>query len=276
MKRFFFSIALLLSVNLAAQEVKFYGEAKQGGIIIGIGKNISGVWLDGKQLQVDKSALFIFGFDRDAKGKSKLKVKFKNKKVETYSYVIEAQKYEEQRLQLAQKYVTPPKKLTDRIRREARTMKAARAKIGTVKEAFFISGFNYPVDSINIKGVFGSRRILNNIPKNIHNGVDFSADEGDSVYSISDGIVRLAGENFFFNGNFILIDHGQGLSSVYLHLSKLLVKNGQKIQKGELIGLAGSTGRSTAPHLHLGVQWYKKRIDPMSLFSLQIPSGERD
>ncbi|MFA7229162.1 MAG: M23 family metallopeptidase, partial [Melioribacteraceae bacterium] len=86
--------------------------------------------------------------------------------------------------------------------------------------------------------------------------------------------VRLSGKNFYYNGNFILLDHGQGLTSVYLHLSKLNAGDGQKIKKGEVIGLAGSTGRSTGPHLHLGVQWYKKRIDPQNLLNLVLPSKE--
>jgi murein DD-endopeptidase MepM/ murein hydrolase activator NlpD len=270
LKKFIFLNILFFFTTLFAQELKFYGEAKPGGIIIGVGKNIVSAFLNNTKLQIDKSGAFVFGFDRNAKGKAKLKLRFKNKKTETYEYILEPREYEEQNLTLAKKYVTPPRRESKRIKREAQLMKAARAKVGKLKDALYISGFTYPVDSVNIKGVFGSQRILNNIPKNIHNGVDFSADEGDSVYSISNGIVRLAGENFFYNGNFILIDHGQGLSSVYLHMSKLLVKNGQEIQKGGLIGLAGSTGRSTAPHLHLGVQWYKKRIDPMSLFEMKL------
>ena len=120
-------------------------------------------------------------------------------------------------------------------------------------------------------GVFGSQRILNGKPRNIHNGLDFGAETGDSIRAITDGIVRIAGDNFFYNGNFVLLDHGQGLSSVYLHMSKIIATNGQKVKKGEVIGLVGSTGRATGPHLHLGVQWYGKRIDPMCLFELKFP-----
>ena len=153
-------------------------------------------------------------------------------------------------------------------------MKAARAKVGKMTNALYMSGFAYPVDSVNIKSVFGSQRILNGKKANIHNGLDFSAEVGDSIRAISDGIVRIAGKSFYYNGNFILLDHGQGLTSVYLHMSKIIAKDNQKIKKGEVIGLAGSTGRATGPHLHLGVQWYKKRIDPMSLFNLILPSKE--
>jgi len=274
MRAIFIFVVLFLTTTLTAQEIKFYGEAKQGGIIIGIGKNISSVQLNGANIQFDKSGAFVFGFDRDAKGISKLKVRFKNKKVETFEYTLEPLKYEEQRLTIAKKYVTPPRKELKKINREAQLMKAARAEVGKLKTALFISGFTYPVDSVDIRSVFGSQRILNGKKANIHNGLDFSAKVGDSIRAISDGIVRIAGDNFYYNGNFVLLDHGQGLTSVYLHMSKIIAKDNQKVKKGEVIGLAGSTGRATGPHLHLGVQWYKKRIDPMSLFTITLPLKE--
>ena len=111
-------------------------------------------------------------------------------------------------------------------------MKKARAKMQNVKTAYYSGGVVFPVDSVEITGDFGVKRILNGKPKNEHNGIDFSGEEGDSVYAISDGIVRLAAENFYYNGTFVLLDHGQGLSSVYLHLSKLHVKSGKKVKKG--------------------------------------------
>lgn len=238
--------------------------------MIGIGKNISRVTLNNQKLLFDKSGMFIFGFDRDAKGEQVLKVFFKNKKTRTFTYIPEKREYETQRLQVARKFVIPPSRELNRIEKEAAEMKAARLKIGKLKDAMYSSGFVYPLDSVKITGVFGSQRILNGRRANIHNGLDFSAEEGDSIRAIAGGIVRIAGDNFFYNGNFVLLDHGQGLSSVYLHMSKLLVETGQKVKKGEIIGLVGTSGRSTGPHLHLGIQWYKKRIDPMSLFEIKF------
>ena len=274
MKKIIFLNILFLFTTLLAQEINFYGEAKPGGIVIGVGKNIVSAFLNETKLQVDKSGAFVFGFDRDAKGETKLKLSFKNRKTETYEYTLEPRQYEEQRLTLAKKYVTPPRKELNRIKRENQMMKTARAKVGKVKDALFMVGFAYPVDSVDIGSTFGVQRILNGKPSNVHNGLDFRAKEGDSIYAISDGIVRIAGNNFFYNGNFILLDHGQGLTSVYLHMSKIIAKDGAKVKKGELIGLAGSTGRATGPHLHLGVQWHKERIDPMFLFTINLPSNE--
>ena len=153
-------------------------------------------------------------------------------------------------------------------------MKAARASVGKMKNALCISGFSYPVDTVNIHSVFGSQRILNGRKANVHNGLDFAGSEGDTIRAVSDGVVRIAGKDFFYNGNFILLDHGQGLTSVYLHMSRLIARTNQKVKKGEAIGLIGATGRATGPHLHLGVQWFKKRIDPMNLFNISLPSQE--
>lgn len=263
-------IFLFFISYVQAQEINFYGEAKEGGIVIGIGKNISRVTLNDQKLLFDKSGMFIFGFDRDAKGKQKLKVTFKNKKTKTFVYDLLKREYETQRLRIAAKYVSPPKRELKRIKEEAAEMKIARDKFSKSGDAMYSSGFAYPLDSVKITGVFGSQRILNGRPRNIHNGLDFSAEEGDSIRAISNGFVRIAGEHFFYNGNFVLLDHGQGLNSVYLHMSKLLVETGQKVKKGDVIGLVGATGRATGPHLHLGVQWYKKRIDPMSLFEVKF------
>jgi len=270
MRIVFLLFIINFSISIYAQEIKFFGEAKPGGIVIGTGEKIVSAALNNTKLQIDKNSFFLFGFDRDASGKYLLKIKFKNKKVKTFEYIIEKKDYEEQRLRLANKYVTPSKKLKSRIQREALLMKSARLKIGKVKDALFMEGFVYPVDSVNIRSTFGLQRILNGKPSNVHNGLDFGGSEGDSIRAITDGIVCIAGKDFFYNGNFVLLDHGQGLTSVYLHMSKIMVKDNQKVKKGDVIGLVGETGRATGPHLHLGVQWYKKRIDPMSLLELKF------
>ena len=264
------TMLLLVSISIYAQEINFFGEAKPGNIIIGKGEKIKGVWLNNQKLLVSKSGMFVFGFDRDAKEKQKLKIAFKNKKTKIFDYVLEKQEYEKQELQLERKYVTPPKRDLKQIRKEMAKMKTARKKIGKLSTAFYSAGFSYPVDSVVITGVFGDQRILNGKPRNVHNGLDFRAEEGDTIRAITDGIVRITGNNFFYNGNFVLLDHGQGLSSVYLHMSKIIAKNGQKVKKGQVIGLVGATGRATGPHLHLGVQWYNKRIDPMCLFEIKL------
>ncbi|MBI1939452.1 MAG: M23 family metallopeptidase [Ignavibacteriales bacterium] len=270
MKKLLFALYIFLFCSLIyPQGLKLSGEFKPGSVVVGSAKNIKRVLLDNKRLQFDKSGKFIFGFDRDAKGTHILKVIYKNGESETEKIKLPKRKYQIQRLRIAAKFVQPPKEELTRIKQEAKEMKSARDEIGKIDSALFSSGFVMPAKG-EFTGVFGSQRILNGVPKNIHNGIDISADEGDSVFAAADGIVRLAGEDFYYNGNFVLIDHGQGLTSIYLHMSKLDVKTGDYVLKGQKIGEAGSTGRSTSAHLHFGIQWYKKRIDPMSLFEIKF------
>jgi len=270
MKKKLFLLMISLTITLCAQEIKFLGEAKQGGIIIGEGKNAVSASLNSAKLQIDENGIFVFGFDRDATGIFNLRVTFENKKVKTFKYIVRKRKYDVQRLRVAKDFLNPPKNILEQIETEEQMIKEARTKVGLINNALFMSGFENPLDSINIGAKFGVQRILNGKPSNVHNGLDFNAEVGDSIRAIADGLVRIAGENFFYNGTFVLLDHGQGLTSIYLHMSKLLINNDQTVKKGEVIGLVGSTGRSTGPHLHLGVQWFKKRIDPMSLLNLTL------
>lgn len=269
MKKLFLLCFIFFS-SVFAQEINFSGEAKPASIIIAKGENVISATLNKQKLLIDKDGTFVFGFDRNAKGKFILRVKQKKQKEKVYTFVIEQKEYEKQSLSLPGKYVSPPNRYLKQIKRESLKMKNARAKMNGIKTAYFKEGFSLPVDSVRITAEFGGQRVLNGKKKKEHNGIDFGGKEGDSVYAITDGIVRLAAENFYFNGTFVLLDHGQGLSSVYLHLSKLHVKNNQLVKKGELIGEIGSTGRSTGPHLHLGVQWYKKRIDPAGLLNISL------
>ncbi|HTG02368.1 MAG TPA: M23 family metallopeptidase [Nitrospirota bacterium] len=116
---------------------------------------------------------------------------------------------------------------------------------------------------------FGVRRIINNIPKNPHTGIDVSAEEGDEVRAPNSGVVALV-DDMFYSGNSIVLDHGQGIYTMFFHLSKTLVTAGQAVKKGEAIGLVGSTGRSTGAHLHWGARVQGARVDPMQLIQLRL------
>ena len=267
-------ILLLVFISFSiirSQDVTFYGKAKPGSIVIGKGEQIEAVTLDKEKLQVDNNGIFVFGFDRDAKGTHLLDITFKNGKTETKKLVLPKRKYIIQRLKVKEKYVEPPKEDLERIEKEADEMKAARAKVGKIDSALFSVGFEPPLAKMRQTSKFGSQRILNGVPKSPHNGIDLGADNGTPIHAISDGVVIIAGKNFYYNGNFVLIDHGQGLTSVYLHFSKLFVKTGDRVKKGQKIGEVGSTGRSTGHHLHLGMQWHGKRIDPLSALNMKFP-----
>ena len=260
----------MLITNLIAQEIKFFGEPKSASIIIGKVDSIKKILFNSGKIKFSNNGYFIFGFDKEDEGEFELTIIKQNNSTINYSYQINKEKFENQELRLSKKMVSPPKKYLKKIKNEFAQIKKARTKLFENNNTYYLSGFSMPVKNVRITSEFGLNRILNGTPKNFHNGVDFGGSIGDSVFAIADAKVLFVGNNFYYNGNFILLDHGQGLNSVYLHLSKNLVNKNQQVKKGELIGLLGSTGRSTGPHLHLGVQWFNKRIDPMSLFNLKL------
>ena len=269
--RIFLFLTFILSLNYSvAQKIIITGKTEQGNLLVGFAEGLESVKLDDKEL-LNSNGIFTFGFDRDDKGVHYLKLKLKNGKSIVKKIELHEREYKIQRInKIKKKYVTPPKSEMERIKSERKILKSARRKITETDSIYFLSGFIRPVKGGRITSVFGSQRILNGVPKNPHNGLDIAAPTGTPVYATADGIVVLAGANFYYNGNFVLLDHGQGLSSIYLHLSKILVKDGERVKKGQEIGRIGTTGRSTGPHLHWGVNWFGKRIDPASLLKLDL------
>lgn len=262
----------LLTVLTYSQQIKLYGTLSPGNLIVGKANNAKIVMLDNKTLDIDTSGIFIFGFDRDAKVTHTLKVIFNNNKSVIKKIKLKKRKYKIQRInKMKQALVTPPKNALKKIKQESKMMRKARSKVGILKVPHFTQGFLMPVNDEKITGVFGSQRILNGIPKSPHNGIDLSVPKGTPVKAASGGKILIAGNKFYYNGNFVLIDHGFGLTTVYLHFNRLNVKTGQMVKKGDIIGYVGATGRATGPHLHWGAKWFNKRIDPMSLLKLKIP-----
>ncbi len=116
---------------------------------------------------------------------------------------------------------------------------------------------------------FGVRRFINNTPKSPHTGIDVAGEQGDKIHAPNDGVVALV-DRQFFAGNAVVLDHGQGIYTMFFHLSKVLVKKGQKVSKGDVIALVGATGRATGPHLHWGVRVQGARVDPLELIHLKL------
>ena len=111
--------------------------------------------------------------------------------------------------------------------------------------------------------MFGSQRILNGNPRNPHNGVDIAAPTGTAVKAMTDGVVNLVHQDMFYTGKTVMLDHGHGLTSIYIHMSEILVEDGESVVKGQPIGKIGKTGRATGPHLHWGVTLRSMHLDPM-------------
>ena len=129
--------------------------------------------------------------------------------------------------------------------------------------------FTAPADA-EISDVFGAQRVFNGKTQSTHFGLDFRVPSGTPVAAMNDGTVLLA-RPLYFEGNFVVLDHGQGLLTMYMHLSEFKVKEGDKVKRGQEIGLSGGTGRATGPHLHVGVRWQGTSLDPAALMRLRLP-----
>lgn len=267
MKRTTVLLLFIISSNFYSQSVDFSGNAIQGGLIFGKAEKVKKITLDGEPILFDSLGNFVVGFDRDDTTNHLLIVELEGKSL-LKNLIPVKRDYNIQRInRMAQKYVSPPKEVNERIIKERKISKEARKQVGNIKEALFKDGFIRPVNGGRISSIFGSQRILNGVPKNAHNGIDIAVPRGTPVKAMTDGKVLLSADNFYYAGNYILLDHGMGLNSVYLHLDTSYVKEEQLVKKGEVMGKVGTTGRSTGPHLHWGVQWFDKRIDPNSIFN---------
>jgi len=131
--------------------------------------------------------------------------------------------------------------------------------------------FTAPAEA-EISDVFGAERVFNGKAQSTHFGLDFRVPTGTPVAAMNDGTVLLA-RPLYFEGNFVVLDHGQGLLTLYLHLSEFKVKEGDQVKRGQIVGLSGGTGRATGPHLHVAVRWQGTYLDPASLMRLQLPQS---
>jgi len=261
--RIFASIIWLVSVPAFAKAPTLTGAFVQGGLVVGQAAPGDHLRLDGTQVPVDDSGLFVLGFGRDAAPKANLVVTSSDGKQTTLSLKIQKRKWPVQSIRgLPRAKVTPPPAFYARIKRENQAIKTVRARV--TPHAMFKSGFMKPAQGV-ISGVFGSQRILNGKPKSPHSGQDIAAKAGSSVLAAAPGVVSLVLKDMYYTGQTVMIDHGLGLQSVYAHMSKTLVKVGDTVARGQVIGKVGATGRATGPHLHWGVSWLSSRLDPQTI-----------
>jgi Peptidase family M23 len=263
-------ILLMLSIYLSATDLLILkGEAVQGGFLIGeLSDDVELVFWNYEKVNIFDNQ-FVLGFDRDEKLRHIVTLCEKNGEMHNIPIYLIPRKYYIQKInKIQKKYVKQPTdpELTKRIDKEADLLKETRNSINNNPFNYF-DRFVRPIVGGKITGSFGNQRILNGVSKRPHNGIDIAVPEGTEIKAMTSGIVKITGD-FFYNGKFVLIDHGIGLSSIYLHMNKINVEKGDYVVAGDKIGEVGSTGRSTGNHLHWGVNWYKKRIDPEALLKL--------
>jgi len=223
----------------------------------------------GKQLYFNpgkKRFTAVIGIDLNQEpGRYPLEVMINGKKLLKNIRIVK-KKYPVQRLTLPEGMVVLSPENEARAEREQKKI----AAIWPVDSLRIWSGnFIDPLPGKKVGTPFGVRRIINNIPKNSHSGVDITADEGEAVLAPNDGVVVLVDDEFY-SGNSVVLDHGQGIYTMFFHLSKIKVRYGQAVMKGDTIALVGATGRATGAHLHWGVRMQGAKVDPLELIRLKL------
>jgi murein DD-endopeptidase MepM/ murein hydrolase activator NlpD len=255
-------ILAVCSVSTAA-ELKLDGRLMQGGMLVGQAQPGTQVKQDGRAVRVSPQGVFLVGFGRDAPAKSVLEWTGPDGQQGRQVLTVEQREYRIQRIDgLPQRKVTPKAEDLARIRADVAAARKARDRDDPRTD--FLSGFIWP--SIGpVSGVYGSQRILNGKPRRPHYGVDVAAPVGAPVVAPADGLVTLAHDDMFFSGATLIIDHGHGLSSSFLHLNRILVTEGQRVKQGDPIAEVGASGRVTGPHLDWRMNLADRRIDPQLL-----------
>jgi murein DD-endopeptidase MepM/ murein hydrolase activator NlpD len=241
-------------------------------------ETVSAVFED-QQVQLgatDDGWFALLGVDLDVKAGTytvQLSYEFENSAPESETLTLEVlpKDYPTTKLEVAPKYVELSKENQTRSANERKQIGQAYAE--TRIQPYWSDGFMIPIPGVQGGRNFGHRRIFNEQPRAPHSGADLTAATGTEILAANSGKVLLTGD-FFFNGQAVFIDHGMGVLTMYLHLSEILVEAGQMVERGDLIGLAGATGRVTGPHLHWGAKVGGARVDPFSLPGIATETAE--
>lgn len=261
--RFFFILLCAKASVVYALEIS--GNWQQGAVIIGKASPDTQVEYKQRKLQLTRDGKFVIGLGRDAPEVAIITTIQKGKTQE-HKFSVKQRTYEIQRVEgVPQATVEPNPEQEARIKQEAELVSAARK--ADLPLEFFLQTFQWPLKG-PISGVYGSQRVYNGIPKTPHFGLDIAMSVGTLVRAPASGVVTLVHPDMFLSGGTLIIDHGHGLSSTFIHLSKILVKPGDEISQGRDIALVGQTGRASGPHLHWAMNWFDERVDPQ----LMVPA----
>jgi murein DD-endopeptidase MepM/ murein hydrolase activator NlpD len=234
-------------------------EWQQGAVVIGKVSKGEEVFYQGRKLRTTEDGKFVLGIGRDATSPQVLTT-VTNGKTTRHKFEVKQREYNIQRVEgVPQQTVEPSPDQLERSQREAELVAIAR-KVDLPLD-FFTQKFTWPLVG-KITGVYGSQRFYNGVPKAPHYGVDIAKPVGTLITAPAGGVVTLVHADMFFSGGTLIIDHGHGLSSTFIHLSKILVKKDDTIKQGQKIALVGQTGRASGPHLHWAMNWFETRVDP--------------
>ncbi|HEY9043447.1 MAG TPA: M23 family metallopeptidase [Rheinheimera sp.] len=263
------ALSLLVSISsplLAQPDAKLQGSFTQGSLIKGQTAPGTEVFFNDKPLPVSPDGQFVFGVGRDAAEEHRLTLRAgAEQQVKTLHF--KKRQYDIQHVNgVAQKYVTPPDAVTERIRQD--NMRVRKVRETQSELPFIFDAPQMPAEG-RISGVYGSQRVFNGEPRNPHYGLDIAAPVGAPVIAPLSGKVLLA-DDLYYSGLTLIIDHGFGISSTFMHLSKFNVAVGDSVQQGQRIAEVGASGRVTGAHLDWRINWHQERLDPALLPGLAI------
>jgi murein DD-endopeptidase MepM/ murein hydrolase activator NlpD len=244
--------------------IALYDAPRQGALVRGIAPaGTAELLLDGAPVPVAPDGRFIVGFDRDHAGAAMLAARLGDGTMVRSALAVASRSWRIERVNIARR---PGGASEDYLRlRERELARIAAARAVDSGSTGWRQRFAWPARG-RISGVFGSQRIYRGEPASFHSGVDVAGGAGAAVTAPADGVVVLAGPPAFsLEGNLVILDHGNGLNSAFLHLASVSVSEGQKVRRGAPIGTIGATGRATGPHLHWSLRWRDARIDPAVL-----------
>ncbi len=252
---------LLFSLNSSGLEIK--SPWIQGGMIVGKTDPSHQIRFLSHSVRVNNDGYFVIGLGRDTSKNVVLTEVTSSGQAIKHNFTVKQRTYREQRIEgVPKRTVDVPESALTRIRKEVKLTKAAR-KVDTTRQDF-LQEFIWPARGI-ISGVYGSRRFYNGQPRRPHFGVDIAAPQGSLVLAPVSGKVLLTHDNMYFSGGTLIVDHGHGITSTFIHLHKILVKEGDDIKQGDPIAEIGATGRATGPHLDWRMNWFEQRLDPQLL-----------
>lgn len=256
-------VFIALAHAAAFAQVELHGALTQGALIRGKVEPGAQLRLDDKVIDVAPSGEFVFGFGRDAALNHTLTAKYPDGSLTQQSIILSARQYEVQKIEgVEQKYVSPPESVLARINND--NVLIGQARQNNAPRLDFMQSFIWPADG-PVSGVYGSQRVFNGVPKRPHFGLDVAGPTGTQVVAPAAGVVTLYVPDMYYSGGTMIIDHGFGVSSTFLHLSKSLVEQGTVVEQGQPVAEIGATGRVTGPHLDWRINWFNERLDPQLL-----------
>ena len=211
---------------------------------------------------------FVVGVGRDDAGPLRLRALYHDGRTQEWTVMVTSRAWRVEKIEgVPEATVNPPPEIAARIGKEQAEVAGARQRDDARED--YSSGFQWPVHG-RISGVYGSQRIYNGTPKSPHSGLDVAVPAGTPIHAPAAGIVTFARPDLYLTGGTVLLDHGHGLSSNFLHMSRIDVQVGQRVEQGTVLGLVSMTGRATGPHMHWGMNWFSTRLDP----ALLLPTGD--